>query len=125
MAGSDLLLWKPPVRFLDEFYGSLSADDGVILARKDELVTALESSKQENSLPLFYLAIVNIVSLQSTLLLIGPKEESLAHVAFPAGVNGAGPTSDPTLYSLGGLVSRKKDFIPAISRAINKGGWGP
>jgi manganese-dependent inorganic pyrophosphatase len=88
-------------------------------------MTALTSSKQENSLPLFYLAIVNIVSLHSTLILIGPEEESLARFAFPAGVNGAGPTEDSSLYSLGGLVSRKKDFIPAISRAINKGGWSP
>jgi manganese-dependent inorganic pyrophosphatase len=89
-------------------------------------VAALQASKQEQSLPLFYLAIVNIVSLKSTLLLIGADEESLARVAFPPGINGAGPLeNDPHLYSLGGLVSRKKDFIPAMSRAINKGGWGP
>jgi inorganic pyrophosphatase/exopolyphosphatase len=99
----------------------------VILAKKEELVVALQASKQEQSLPLFYLAIVNIVSLKSTLLLIGPDEESLARAAFPPGVNGAGPLEDGSshLYSLGGLVSRKKDFIPAMSRAINKGGWGP
>lgn len=68
---------------------------------------------------------MNIVSLQSVLILIGKDEESLALAAFPGtSENGMGITDDPTLYKLGGLVSRKKDFIPAISRAINKNGWG-
>ena len=89
------------------------------------MIHALKLSKQENSLPLLYLAVVNIVSLKSILILIGNDEESLAQAAFPSNnETGVGPTEDPTLYSLGGLVSRKKDFIPAISRAINKNGWG-
>lgn len=122
----DFLLLKLQVHYYFLNHNHYShLDDGVILARKDELIAALQTAKHEQSLPLFYLAIVNIVSLHSTLLLIGSDEESLARAAFPPGVKGAGPTDDPALYSLGGLVSRKKDFIPAISRAINKGGWGP
>mmetsp|Transcript_14028 Transcript_14028/g.14642 ORF Transcript_14028/g.14642 Transcript_14028/m.14642 type:complete len:425 (-) Transcript_14028:192-1466(-) len=115
----------------DKFRGGIgfavieTTDDGVILARKDELINALYLSKQENSLPLLYLAVVNIVSLKSILIVIGKDEESLTLAAFPPNnETGIGPTDDPTLYNLGGLVSRKKDFVPAISRAINKGGWG-
>jgi manganese-dependent inorganic pyrophosphatase len=102
-----------------------TTDDGIILARKDELLAALAESKRAKSLDLMYLAVVNIVALHSTLLLIGPDETSLARMAFPPQEGGAGPTEDPGLYSLGGLVSRKKDFIPVISRVVNKDSWGP
>jgi manganese-dependent inorganic pyrophosphatase len=103
-----------------------TTDDGVILARVDELMEALTTSKQEKSLEIMFLAVVNIISLQSTLLVIGSDEKSLAQAAFfdtPGARSNA--DDDRRLFSLGGLVSRKKDFIPAVSKAINKGGWTP
>lgn len=102
-----------------------TTDDGIILARKDDLLASLAESKREKSLDIIYLAVVNIVALHSTLLLVGPDETSLARAAFPPQQGGAGPTEDSRLYSLGGLVSRKKDFIPVISRVVNKESWGP
>lgn len=107
-----------------------TTDDGVILARKNELIETLKQSKEEKSLDMMFLAVVNIVDLHSTLLVIGEKELSLAKFAFPSKSEGEILTDDHLilqngLYSLGGLVSRKKDFVPAISKAINKNGWVP
>lgn len=104
-----------------------TTDDGVILARKDELLQNLRISKSEKSLDMMFLAVVNIVELKSTLLVIDSQELSLAKFAFPSKDTSE---DDKTilqrgLYSLGGLVSRKKDFVPAISRAITKQGWVP
>lgn len=101
-----------------------TTDDEVILARKSELLTALSKSKTEKSLDIMFMAVVNIVALHSTLLLLGPHEASLARVAFPPEEGGARALGDG-LYFLGGLVSRKKDFVPVISRVVNKDLWGP
>jgi manganese-dependent inorganic pyrophosphatase len=106
-----------------------TTDDGVILARKDELLETLRISRQEKSLDMMFLAVVNIVELKSTLLVIDTKELSLAKFAFPATAKDAFEDDEAILkhglYSLGGLVSRKKDFVPAISKAITKQGWVP
>ncbi|RYY71239.1 hypothetical protein EON63_21875 [archaeon] len=67
-----------------------------------------------------FLAVVNIVKLRSTLLCCGPNERTLAEAAFPNGIFHA-TQFEPTLMDLGSLVSRKKDFIPAVSNAIKKG----
>jgi manganese-dependent inorganic pyrophosphatase len=104
-----------------------TTDDGVILARKDELLETLRVSKREKSLDMMFLAVVNIVELKSTLLVIDAKELSLAKFAFPPRGRLLDDQSllENGLYGLGGLVSRKKDFVPAISKAITKQGWCP
>ena len=50
----------------------------------------------------------------------GPTEVSLARTAFPEDCTITNDAS--TLMALGKRVSRKKDYIPAITLAI-KGGW--
>ena len=50
--------------------------------------------------------------------MVGNNEQSLAKAAFAE----AKETENVCVMDLGGLVSRKKDFIPAITRAI-KDGW--
>lgn len=66
---------------------------------------------------------VNIVLLKSTLLCVGSSERSLATAAFPLGkfVHCEEDETISSLMDLGGLVSRKKDFVPAVSAAIKKG----
>mgnify|MGYP001479411193 FL=1 len=49
--------------------------------------------------------------------MIGPNEISLAKASFANG-----EMKSDNVMDLGSLVSRKKDFIPAITRAI-KDGW--
>jgi inorganic pyrophosphatase/exopolyphosphatase len=99
-----------------------TTDDEVILRRTPELLVALNEDKEATGVSLSYLAVVNIVKLKTTLLLCGPNERSLSVAAFP---NGnfilENDYSEPFSMDLGNLVSRKKDFIPAVSAAIKKG----
>ena len=96
-----------------------TTDDQVIMDRLDELVPELVACKKEKGLDMIFLAICNIVELHSHLVLCGPTEECLAKAAFADGkiINEHG-----TLMDLGSRVSRKKDFIPAVSSVI-KNGW--
>ena len=65
------------------------------------------------------LAIVDIVNLTSTLLICGRVEASLAVAAY-----GGVLENDGTMLKLPGLVSRKKDFVPPLTKAV-KDGWKP
>ena len=99
-----------------------TTDDEIILARKGELLVALVEDKEEKGVSLSYLAIVNILSLHSTLLLCGPNERHLASIAFPRGLFITETScKEPVAMDIGNLVSRKKDFIPAISAAMKHG----
>ena len=95
-----------------------TTDDVIILSRAIELLQALEEDKATKGFSVVFLGVVNIVELRSNLLMAGPNEISLAKAAF---VNGK-ETDSKNIMDLGSLVSRKKDFIPAITRAI-KDGW--
>jgi manganese-dependent inorganic pyrophosphatase len=105
-----------------------TTDDEVILKKLEELLPEMVVCKKERGYSCIFLAIVNIVQLHSHLLLCGPTEQCLAEEAFvKKNNNNDVPSSelythDGRLLNLGKRVSRKKDFIPAISAAI-KGGW--
>jgi len=94
-----------------------TTDDDVIMSRASELLIALNEDKESKGLSLLYLAVVNIVALKSNLLVLGPNEMSLALASFPHARQSSEFTVD-----LGGLVSRKNDYIPAITKAI-QAGW--
>lgn len=98
-----------------------TVDDEVILKRTPELLMALAEDKESKGLSLLFLAVVNIVDLHTKLLLCGTSERSLAVSAFANGKLIESDTGEAQLMDLGGLVSRKKDFIPAITAAIKKG----
>ena len=100
-----------------------TTDDDVILSRSVELLTALVDDKNQKGLSVLFLAVVNIVALRSTLILCGPDELSLANAAFPDGVLKEDSNGATSLMDMGSRVSRKLDFIPAVTTAI-KGGWG-
>jgi inorganic pyrophosphatase/exopolyphosphatase len=110
----------------DAFQGTVgfsvveTTDDEVILSRKEELIIELVNQRSAKSIDVLFFAVVNIVSLRSTLLVCGDNERSLSTLAFPTGKMDGG--SQPFSMDLGGLVSRKKDFIPAVTKAI-KSGW--
>ena len=94
-----------------------TTNDGIIMSRATDLLVALNQDKEDKGLSVLFFAVVNIVELHSSLLMLGPNEQSLARAAFTEG-----SLVDETRMDLGCLVSRKKDFIPAITRAI-KSGW--
>lgn len=94
-----------------------TTDDDAILEKVEELFPEMVASKREKNVQCLFLAVVNIVKLKSQLLLCGPTEEALATAAF-----GGTISEDGLLMDLGNRVSRKKDFIPVITRTI-KNGW--
>ncbi|KAL7510572.1 hypothetical protein ACHAXN_010364 [Cyclotella atomus] len=98
-----------------------TTDDAVIIDRLDELLPEMVACKKERGLDVLFLAVVNIVELKGTLVICGPSELSLAKAAFGE-EEGLILNEDATLMSLGKRVSRKKDYIPEVTRAI-KAGW--
>jgi hypothetical protein len=92
-----------------------TTDDDAILSRVEELLPEMVACKKEKGIQCIFLAVVNIVKLHSHLLLCGPTETALATAAFGANVH-------DNLMDLGSRVSRKKDYIPVITRII-KDGW--
>lgn len=100
-----------------------TTDDAVIIDRLDELLPEMVACKKERNLDVLFLAVVNIVELKGTLLICGPSELSLAKAAFGKDDGDAlFLNEDATLMDLGNRVSRKKDYIPDVTRAI-KAGW--
>lgn len=93
-----------------------TTDDEVIMNRAAELLLALSEDKEEKKLTVLFLAVVNIVLLRTNLLVCGDKERSLAVASFADG-----KLVSDYVMDLGGLVSRKKDFIPAVTSAVKKG----
>ena len=83
----------------------------------EELLAEMPAVKKEKKLEMLFLAVVNIVELRSQLILCGPGECALAQDAF-----GGALSSHNKVMDLGKRVSRKKDFVPAISKSV-KGGW--
>lgn len=83
--------------------------------------------KEAKGLTLLYLAVVNIVTLKSFLFTVSPGEIALARVSFPHATvvvhDASSAESSSEVLDLGALVSRKKDFVPAITRSITKGGF--
>ena len=96
-----------------------TTDDDVIMSRSAEILAALSEDKEAKKLQVLFLAVVNIVLLRTNLLVCGDVERSLAVASFPTG-----KLTSEFVMDLGGLVSRKKDFIPAVTGAVKKG-WSP
>jgi manganese-dependent inorganic pyrophosphatase len=101
-----------------------TTDDEVILRKSPELIVALAADKQAKKLSALFLAVVNIVQLRTHLLVKSADERSLAFSAFPHGKILGKDGNHSCAMDIGKLVSRKKDFIPAITNAVKRG-WVP
>jgi manganese-dependent inorganic pyrophosphatase len=82
-----------------------------IINQKDQLLECMKDQKNKDNLGLIYLFIVDIGHGNSTVLLPGENEISLAEKAF-------GKKSNRQTIFLPGLMSRKIQFVPLISNAI-------
>lgn len=101
-----------------------TVDDEVILNKTPELLMALAADRDKKGLSILFLAVVNIVALKTTLILCGPNERSLAKAAFSHGKllpADAATENEMCMMDLGNMVSRKKEFIPAVTGAIKRG----
>jgi manganese-dependent inorganic pyrophosphatase len=95
-----------------------TTDAASATARLDEILPEMRKVKEELNVHAMLLAIVDIVNLTSSLVLCGRAEQSLAQAAY----GGKMLNDQSTLMELKGLVSRKQDFIPPLTKAV-KGGW--
>jgi inorganic pyrophosphatase/exopolyphosphatase len=86
-----------------------TTDAEAATSRLIELLPEMRKVKEELKVHAMLLAIVDIVNLTSALVLCGRTEQSLAKAAYDGAL-------------VDGLVSRKQDFIPPLTKAV-KGGW--
>jgi manganese-dependent inorganic pyrophosphatase len=85
---------------------------------RDDLRYELRALKKEEKKDLAFVAFVDIVNLNTHLLLVGAREQDLAKRVF------GGPIDPETgLMALGNRVSRKKEFIPPIEALLSQSGW--
>lgn len=99
-----------------------TTDSPSMVSRHEDFLAEMQCIRSELDVSLIFLAIVDIVGLQSHLIVAGPKERSLA-----IATGWLGQETDETLTIVAlpnGQVSRKADFIPALSRAVADG-WTP
>lgn len=100
-----------------------TVDSGSIISRKKEIIGAIPEVKAEKGMDFLLLVVVCIYpkeAMRAECLIGGPLEAALATEAFHKEEN---EIVDGVL-DLGMLVSRKKDLVPALTRAI-KEGWTP
>jgi manganese-dependent inorganic pyrophosphatase len=97
-----------------------TTDAEASLARVLDILPEMRAVKADDpSVHAMLLAVVDIVNLTSTLVICGRVEASLAVAAYGGSIE-----ADGHLLRLPGLVSRKKDFIPPLTKAV-KDGWQP
>ncbi len=79
--------------------------------RKEELGYALEAMRKERGLDFACLLITDI-TLHYSLLLVRGHAKIIENIGYPQ--------LDPTLFELEGIVSRKKQLLPALIRILNQ-----
>jgi len=82
-----------------------------IIKQKDQLLKLMGEQKKVNTLNFMFFFIVDILNTNSTLLLLGKGETSLAEKAFKV-------NSKYQMMLLPGLISRKNQLIPLMSNAL-------
>ena len=83
----------------------------VLTGRKAELLTAMEQVKKNEGTPLLFLAVSDILKVNTKLLLPGADEITIAEKAF-------GGKAVDSVLDIGSKLSRKKDIAPPIETAL-------
>ncbi|MDR1430233.1 MAG: putative manganese-dependent inorganic diphosphatase [Spirochaetaceae bacterium] len=82
-----------------------------LIARKDEILSALEKNYKEKNL-LFSALMVTDVAVLSSFLFAAGKKQFIQRISFPKTEDG--------IYMLHDMVSRKKQLIPLLSELVEK-----
>lgn len=82
----------------------------MVLDRKESLVTSIKQVCKEDNVELVLLFVIDILKQEATLLTYNNNIKELAAEAFDV-------TTDSDIVILPGIVSRKKQIIPALSRS--------
>lgn len=85
----------------------------IIATKKQNLLTAMQSIKQRESVDLIYLALTDILKINTKLLILSGAEQLLAETAF-------GGTTQDNILDIGPKMSRKKDIAPLIEKSLQQ-----
>ncbi len=85
--------------------------DILVVERKAELLAAMQTVKSEMQVPLLFVAITDILKVNTKLLIMGEDEAVVATRAF-------GGTVTDNILDIGPKMSRKKEIAPAIEKAL-------
>ncbi len=85
--------------------------DNLLKDRKPELLSALQSIKEKEVVDFIFLAVTDILKINTRLLILGEGESQVATKAF-------GGTVTDNILDIGPKLSRKKDIAPAIENAL-------
>jgi len=88
-------------------------DQEKIINQKGKILNAMVETKSEMKLDAVFLAVTNPISKNTKLLYPSKDEEDIINAAFE--VEGIGGVAD-----IGPRVSRKKEMVPEIEKAINQ-----
>lgn len=89
-----------------------TVDEKEVVARQEELATAINKEISSKNLSAFVFVITNILTSNSEVLVLGDKKDKVAS-AF-------GKSLENDLVTLEGVVSRKKQVIPPITEEFTK-----
>jgi len=81
----------------------------IILTKKEKLLTAMTQIKQREGVNFIYLALTDILKINTKLLILSEEEKVIAEKAFEA-------KSQDNILNIGAKMSRKKDIAPLIEK---------
>lgn len=89
-----------------------TVEQASLLNRKDQLLTAMKSVKAELGVKLVFVAVTDVLAVNTKLLLASAAEVQVAEKAF------SGAAQDQVL-DIGERMSRKKEIAPLIEKAVS------
>jgi len=90
-----------------------TVDQEAILAnRKDSLLEAMKKVKANEGVEILFLALTDILKINTKLLILGDEEKAVAEKAFNGKV-------EDSILDIGPKLSRKKEIAPAVEKALN------
>ncbi len=83
----------------------------LVTTKKEQLLAAMAEVKQQQAVDLLFVAVTDVLKVNTKLLLAGEKEAKIAEAAF-------GGTVRDNILDIGPKMSRKKEIAPVIEEAL-------
>ena len=95
------------------FIGQLETIEqaSLIADKKEQLLTAMNNVKKQQDVELLFVAVTDVLNVNTKLLLAGEKEAMIAQKAF-------GGTATDYVLDIGPKMSRKKEIAPVIEAVL-------
>ncbi|MFC1653237.1 manganese-dependent inorganic pyrophosphatase [Patescibacteria group bacterium] len=85
----------------------------IISNKKEDLLKAMHQVKQDENVQLLFVAVTDVLKVNTKLLVLGDEEKEVAQKAFGGNV-------ENNVLDIGSKMSRKKEIAPAIEKALSK-----